>query len=93
MKKPENLLSRDSNTKIFLREMPLTDSLHEMCPYSEFLWSVFFLIRTEFGDLLCKSPYSVRMRENTDQKNSKYRHFLRSVSVFHAPTQSKFGDS
>ena len=25
-------------------------------------------IRTEYGDLLCKSPYSIRMRENTDQK-------------------------
>ena len=24
-------------------------------------------------------PYSIRMRENTDQKNSEYRHFLRSV--------------
>ena len=23
-------------------------------------------------------PYSVRMRENTDQNNSKYEHFLRS---------------
>ena len=25
------------------------------------------------------SPYSVRMRENTDHKNSEYGHFLRSV--------------
>ena len=24
------------------------------------------------------SPYSVRMRENTDQNNSEYGHFLRS---------------
>ena len=30
-------------------------------------------------NLLYKSPYSVRMRENTDQKNSWYEHFLRSV--------------
>ena len=28
------------------------------------------------------SPYSVRMQENTDQSNSKYRHFLRSVVVY-----------
>ena len=28
---------------------------------------------------LCISPYSCRMRENTDQKNSEYGHFLRSV--------------
>ena len=24
-------------------------------------------------------PYSVRMRDNTDQKNSEYRHFSRNV--------------
>ena len=28
---------------------------------------------------LNKFPYLVKMRENADQKNSKYRHFLRSV--------------
>ena len=27
-------------------------------------------------------PYSVRMRENTDQKNSKYGQFLRSESLY-----------
>ena len=31
-------------------------------------WSVFSRIRTEYGDLLRKSSYSVRIRENTDQK-------------------------
>ena len=36
-------------------------------------------IRTKYGDLLCKSSYSVRIRENTDQKNYDYGHFLRSV--------------
>ena len=35
-------------------------------------------IRTEYGDFLCKSPYSVQMRENMDQKNSEYGHFLHS---------------
>ena len=34
-----------------------------------FFWSVFSRIRTEYGDILCISPYSVRVRENTDQKN------------------------
>ena len=38
-------------------------------PYSEFFWSVFSRIRTE---------YSVPMRENTDQKNSEYGRFSRS---------------
>ena len=33
-----------------------------------FFWSSFSLIQTEYGDLLCKSWYSARMRENTDQK-------------------------
>ena len=33
-----------------------------------FLWSVFSCIRAEYGDLLRKSPYSVRIQENTDQK-------------------------
>ena len=53
-------------------------ALREKYPYSEFFWSVFSRIRTEYGDLQIKSPYSVRMRENTDQKNSKYGYFLRS---------------
>ena len=29
------------------------------------------------------SPYSVRMRENMDQKNSEYGHFSRSEKIFH----------
>ena len=45
------------------------------CPYSEFLWSVFSRIRTEYGEILRISPYSVQMQENTDQKNSECGHF------------------
>ena len=52
---------------------------HEKCPYSEFFWSVFSRIRTEYGEILRISPYSVRMRENTDQKNSENGHFSCSV--------------
>ena len=33
-----------------------------------FLWSLFSRIWTEYGDLQSKYPYSVRKRENTDQK-------------------------
>ena len=33
-----------------------------------YFWSVFSCIRTEYGNLLRKSPYSVRMQGNTDQK-------------------------
>ena len=31
-------------------------------------WSVFSRIRTEYGEILRISQYSVRMQENTDQK-------------------------
>ena len=35
-------------------------------------------IRIERREILRISPYSVRMREDTDQKDSEYGHFLRS---------------
>ena len=38
----------------------------------------FYRIRTKYGEILRISPYSVRMRENVDQNNSEYGHFLRS---------------
>ena len=52
--------------------------LRKKCPYSEFFCSVFSLILSEFGEIRSISPYSVQMRENMDQKNSEYGHFLRS---------------
>ena len=54
--------------------------LIEKCPYSELFWSAFSRIWTEYGEILRISPYSVRMRENADQKNSEYGHFLRSAA-------------
>ena len=33
-----------------------------------YFWSVFSCIRTEYGDLRSKSPYSVRIQGNTGQK-------------------------
>ena len=42
--------------------------LCEKCPNTEFFWSVFSRIGTEYGDLLRKSPYSFPIRDNTDQK-------------------------
>ena len=38
-----------------------------------YFWSVFSCIPTEYGDLLCKSPYSVRIQENTDQRKPRIR--------------------
>ena len=52
--------------------------LQEKSPYLEFFWSAFSCISTEYGEIRNISPYSVRMRENTDQKNSKPGHFSRS---------------
>ena len=48
------------------------NTLREKFPYSEFLWSVFSCLRTEYRDFLSKSLYSVKMRENTDQNNFEY---------------------
>ena len=49
-------------------------ALRKKCPYSELFWLVF----PAFGDTNI-SPYSVRMRENTDQNKSEYGHFLGSI--------------
>ena len=63
-------------------------ALRKKCPYSELFWLVF----PAFGDTNI-SPYSVRMRENTDQNKSEYGHFLRSVWVYSTAWKvSKYGD-
>ena len=56
-------------------QVSMYHSLRKKCPYSEFFWSVFSHVRTEYGEILRLSPYSVRMRENKDKKNSEYGHF------------------
>ena len=43
-------------------------TLREKCQIRSNFWSLFSLIRTEYGEILCISPYSVRMRESMDQK-------------------------
>ena len=53
-------------------------ALRKKCPCSELFWPAFFRIRTECGEILRMSPYSVRMRENADYNNSEYGHSLRS---------------
>ena len=58
-------------------------SLSKKCPYSELLWSVFSRIRTEYGDILRISPYSVQMRENTDTFYAVIVNlFFRDVELF-----------
>ena len=52
----------------------IKEALRDKCPYSEFFWSLFSRIRTDYGEILRIFPYSVRMRENKAQKNSEYGH-------------------
>ena len=69
-------------------------SLRKKLLYSEFFWSVSSRIWTKYGEILCVSPYSVRMRKNTDQNNSEYGHFSRSEmywSVF-SRIQTDYGE-
>ena len=42
------------------------------CPNKKIFGSVFSCIRTEYGDLTRKSPYSVRIQENTNQNKTPY---------------------
>ena len=50
--------------------------LREMCPNTEFFWSVFSFIRTQHRDFRRKSPYSIQMQENTNQKTLRiWTHF------------------
>ena len=55
--------------------------MREKCPCSEFFWSVFSHIWAKYGEILRIFPYSVQMRENTDQKSSECGHFSRSVYI------------
>ena len=53
-------------------------TLHEKCPNTKFS-----RIRAEYGEMRSISPYSVRMRENTDQK-APY------LDTFHAELMAQF---
>ena len=55
--------------------------LRKKFPYSELFWFPFSGIRTEYGEILHISLYSVRIRENADKNNSEYGHFSRSVNI------------
>ena len=66
------------------RKLLLSKALRKMCPYLELFWSVFSRIRTEYGEIWSISPYSFRMRVNTDQNNFEYEHFSCSEgNVYH----------
>ena len=46
-----------------------------------FFWSIFSRIWNEYGDLRSKSPYSVQIRENTDQKKTPYLDIFCAVKL------------
>ena len=74
----ENLIIIGRGLFLSILSNSMKRSLCEKFPNTEFFWSVFSRIWTEYGDVWNKSPCSVRMRENTDQKNSVFRHFSHS---------------
>ena len=54
-----------------------------------FFCSVFFRIRTEYGEILRISPYYVRMRENTDQKKNRiWTHFTQCRLLWFSLSES-----
>ena len=57
-------------------------TLYEKFPYSELFWSIFSGIWAEYKNILCICPYSVRIRVNTDQNNSKYLHFFTQCNMW-----------
>ena len=57
-------------------------TMRKKCPYLSFFWSVFSRIQTEYGETRSISPYAVQMRKNTDQNNSKQRHFSPSANYW-----------
>ena len=50
-----------------------------------FYWSVFSRIRTEYGEIRGVSPYSPRMRENTDQKKLRIWTLFAQCKFNHIP--------
>ena len=65
--------------KTFVKAVCIT--LCEKCPYSEISWFVISRIRAEYGETLRICSYSVWMRENADQNNFEYWHFLRRLAM------------
>ena len=69
---------------LHLRDFPCTKSVQ----IRSLFWSVFSCIRTEYGNLIHKSLYSVRIEENTNQK--KLRIWTLCFSVDHMKTENGF---
>ena len=55
----------DTNGQYYMEQMSTIQHCVKCVQIRSYFWSVFSCIRTEYGDLLRKSPYSVRRQENT----------------------------
>ena len=73
-----------------MRSLMFRSLLRKTCPNSFFFWPVFLRSQTEYGDLQIKTPYSVRMLENKDQKNSEFGHFSGSARETNTKLEIKF---
>ena len=62
-----------------IQECVVFMTLREKCPFLEFLWSIIFRIRTEYGEIRSMFPYSVRMPKSKDKNNSKYEDTFHAV--------------
>ena len=80
--KPNTFIAKEHYPRAISVNPFYSSAPFETCPYSELFWSMFSPIRTEWGEIIRIIPYSVSMRENTDQNNSEYGHFLRSTGLF-----------
>ena len=66
----------------------------EKFSHTEFFLFVFSCIRTEYGDLVCKSPDSVQMRENADQKKLRIWTLFTQCGITKAkPKNRSVGDN
>ena len=67
--------ANDNSSWAFMQIHKTCLTMREKCSYSEFFWSTFCRNQIEYWEI-------VQMRENTDQKNSKYGQFSRSATFW-----------
>ena len=61
-----NILYSDMSLNKFVRDIAKS-TLREIYANLDFFRSLFSCIRSEYGELLCKSSYLIEIRKNTDQ--------------------------
>ena len=76
--------SLNENFITFFNEV-LTLRVYKDFPNTEFFWSVLSHIQTEYREILHISPYSARMRENTDQKKLRIWTLFTQCVIFLFP--------